>query len=114
MIYYFDIISIEIYFKFYLAIITCSNDISILIIAKISITNLNYKISFNISRFTLNILEIPKSSHYSFATYSRNKTIDIFYTNTLFSKFKNFINKNYKKYSSYNLALSSTVRRTEN
>jgi hypothetical protein len=92
---YIDSISKEIDFNFSLAIITCYNDISKLMIKESSQINLKY-----ISRFTLNNIGIPKSKYYSFVTHSRNKTIDIFYTNTQFSKFKNFINKDY--YTSVN------------
>ena len=47
-----------------------------------------------ISKFTLNNIEIPNSECFSFVAYSRNKTIDVFYTNTRFSKFnKNFLHK---------------------
>jgi hypothetical protein len=87
---YVDVISKEIDFNFSLAIITCYNDISNLMINESSKMNLKY-----ISKFTLNNIGIPNSEYYSFVTHSRNKTIDIFYTNTQFSKFQNFINKVY-------------------
>jgi hypothetical protein len=92
---YIDIISKEIDFNFSLAIITCNNNISNIMINESSKINLKY-----ISRFTLNNIGIPKSEYYSFVTHSRNKTIDVFYTNTHFSKFKNYVNKDY--YTSVN------------
>ena len=85
---YIDIISKEIDFNFSLAIITYNHDISNLLIRNNSQTNLKF-----ISKFTLNNIEIPNSECFSFVTHSRNKTIDVFYTNTKYSKFENFVNK---------------------
>lgn len=79
---YIDILSREIDFNFSLAIITCNNDISNLLINKSYQLNLKY-----ISRFTLNNLEIPNSEYFTFVTFSNNKIIDIFYTNTIYSNF---------------------------
>ena len=86
---YINILSKEIDFNFSIAIITCNNDISNLLIRNNTHINLKY-----ISRFKLNNIEIPNSECFSFVAHSRNKTIDVFYTNTLFSKFnKNFLHK---------------------
>lgn len=85
---YIDIISREVDFNFSLAIITCNHDISNLMINNYSQINLKY-----ISKFNLNNIEIPNSECFSFVTYSGNKTIDVFYTNTKYSKFEKFINK---------------------
>lgn len=88
---YIKIISKEVDFNFTIAIITCNNDISKLIIKYSSKLKLKY-----ISKFTLNNIEIPNSICYSFVTYSNNKIIDIFYTNTKYSKFTNeFLKNNY-------------------
>ena len=88
---YINIVSKEINFNFSIAIITCNHDISNLLIRN----DANIKLKY-ISKFTLNNIEIPNSECFSFVTHSRNKTIDVFYTNTLFSKFNNtFLNKRY-------------------
>lgn len=79
---YIDILSREIDFNFSLVIITCNNDISDLLINNSYQLNLKY-----ISRFTLNNIEIPNSEYFTFVTLSNNKTIDIFYTNTIYSNF---------------------------
>lgn len=86
---YIDIISSEINFNFSIAIITCNHDISNLLIKNSS----EIKIKF-ISKIYIKNIEIPNSNYLSFVTHSRNKTIDIFYINTQFSKFdNNFLNK---------------------
>lgn len=88
---YIDIVSKEVDFNFSLAIITCNHDISNLLIRNGSQINLKY-----ISKFHLNNIEIPDSECFSFTTYSRNKIIDVFYINTIYSKFgKNFLNNIY-------------------
>ena len=88
---YIYILSKEVDFNFSLAIITCNHDISNLLINNHSQIKLKY-----ISRFTLKNIEIPNSECLSFVTYSRNKTIDIFYTNTKYAKFdKNFLYKSH-------------------
>ena len=79
---YIDIISGEIHFNFSILIITCNHDISNLIIKRKSEINLKF-----ISKFKLTNIEILNSDYFSFVAYSRNKTIDIFYVNTEFSKF---------------------------
>lgn len=86
---YIDILSREIESNFSLAIITCNDDISDLLINQSDQLNLKY-----ISRFTLNNLEIPNSEYFTFATLSNNKIIDIFYSNTIYSNFSSdFLNK---------------------
>lgn len=85
---YIDSLSKEIDFNFSLAIITCNNDISKLMINNSSQMNLKYY-----SRFFLNNIEIPNSEYFSFVSHSNNKTIDVFYTNTKYPKFSpNFLN----------------------
>ena len=79
---YINTLSLEIGFNFSIAIITCNNDISNLLIKNSFQINLKY-----ISKFTLNNIEIPNSECFSFVAHSNNKIIDIFYTNTQFSKF---------------------------
>ena len=84
---YIDIVSREVDFNFSLAIITCNQDISHFLISNCSQLNIKY-----ISKFTLNNIEIPNSECYSFTTFSNNKIIDIFYTNTEYAKFSfNFL-----------------------
>ena len=91
---YIDTVSKEIDFNFSIAIITCNHDISNLLIKNSTQNKLKY-----ISKFKLNNIEIPNSDCYSFVTHSRNKTIDIFYTNTYFAKFDiNFLNKTLETY----------------
>ena len=91
LIDYINIMSKEIDFNFSIAIITCNKDISTLMIKHSSQLNLKY-----ISRFYLNNIEIPNSEFFTFVTHSSNKTIDLFYTNILFSKFvDNFVKKTY-------------------
>lgn len=86
---YINIISRGINFNFSLTIITCNHDISDLIIKNRFEMKLKY-----ISKFLLKNIEIPNSECFSFVTYANNKTIDIFYTNTEFSKFnESFFNK---------------------
>lgn len=58
---YIDVISKEIDFNFSLAIITCNNDISNLMINNSFQNNLKY-----ISKFNLNNIGIPNSEYYSF------------------------------------------------
>lgn len=88
---YIDIVSREIDFNFSLAIITCNKDISQLLINKSSELNLKY-----ISKFRLNNIVIPNSEYFSFTTHSNNKTIDVFYTNTIYTNFSdNFLRKVY-------------------
>ena len=82
---YIDILSKNVDFNFSLAIITYNNDISNLLIANNYYTRLKY-----ISSFTLRNLEIPKSEYFSFVIHSRNKIIDVFYTDTKKSKYTNF------------------------
>ena len=43
-----------------------------------------------ISKFSLSNIEIPNSEYFSFVSQSRNKIIDVFYTNTKKSKYTNF------------------------
>jgi hypothetical protein len=86
---YINFISKEVDFNFSIGIITCNQDISHLMINNSSQLNLKY-----ISRFTLNNIEIPNSEYFSFVTHSNNKIIDVFYTNTKYSKFSSsFLNK---------------------
>lgn len=85
IINYIDILSKEIDFNFSLAIITYNNDISQLLINNHSETQLKY-----ISKFSLSNIEIPNSEYFSFVSQSRNKIIDVFYTNTKKSKYTNF------------------------
>ena len=87
-----NIMSKEINFNFSLAIITCNHDISSLLIKN----SIKIKIKY-ISKFRLNNIDISNSDYYSFVSHSRNKTIDIFYTDTKYPKFNiNFLNKTYK------------------
>jgi len=84
---YIDTLTREIDFNFSIAIITCNDDISDLLINNSFQLNLKY-----ISRFILNNLEIPSSEYFSFVTQSNKRIIDIFYTNTIYSKFSsNFL-----------------------
>ena len=84
---YIDTLTREIDFNFSIAIITCNDDISDLLINNSFQLNLKY-----ISRFILNNLEIPSSEYFSFVTHSNERIIDIFYTNTIYSKFSsNFL-----------------------
>ena len=86
---YINVLSREVDLNFSIGIITCNQDISNLMINNSSQLNLKY-----ISKFTLNNLEIPNSEYFTFVTYSNNKTIDIFYTNTIYSNFSdNFLKK---------------------
>jgi len=86
---YIDIMSREIDFNFSIAIITCNKDISHILINKSSELNLKY-----ISKFTLNNIAIRNSECFSFTTHSNNKTIDVFYTNTIYENFSlNFLSK---------------------
>lgn len=87
---YIDIISKEVDFNFSIAVITCNNDISKLMIRKSSQLNVKY-----ISKFTLKNIEIPNSECFSFVTHSNYKIIDIFYTNTKYSKFSYEFLNNY-------------------
>ena len=80
---YIDILSSNIDFNFSLAIITYNNDISDLMI------NNNIFLKY-ISKFTLRNLETPNSEYFSFVIHSRNKIIDLFYTDTKKSKYTNF------------------------
>jgi len=79
---YIDIVSREVDFNFSIAIITCNRDISQLLINKSAELNLKY-----ISNFTLNNIAIQNSKYFSFTTHSNNKTIDVFYTNTIYENF---------------------------
>ena len=50
-----------------------------------------------VSKFNLNNLDIPNSEYFSFVTYSKEKIIDVFYTNTLFQNFSlNFLTGAYR------------------
>ena len=80
---YIDILSSNIDFNFSLAIITYNNDISDLMIKN------NVFLKY-ISNFTLRNIEIPNSEYFSFVIHSRNKIIDLFYTDTKKSKYTNF------------------------
>jgi hypothetical protein len=88
---YVNILSEAIDFNFSIAILTYNKDISKLMLKQSSQINLKF-----ISTFSLNNIEIPNSKYFSFVTHSRNKIIDVFYTNMQFSKYKNFIYNNYK------------------
>ena len=80
---YIDILSSNIDFNFSLAIITYNNDISDSMIKN------NIFLKY-ISKFTLRNLETPDSEYFSFVIHSRNKIIDLFYTDTKKSKYTNF------------------------
>ena len=77
-----DIVSKEVDFNFSIAIITCNMDISQLLISKSSELKLKY-----ISNFTLNNIGIRNTKYFAFTTHSNNKTIDVFYTNTIYPNF---------------------------
>lgn len=100
---YLDILSREVDFNFSVAIITCNQDISDLMINNTFQLHLKY-----ISKFTLNNIEIPNSEYFTFVAHSNNKIIDIFYTNTIYPKFtSNFLKKTHhtsiknRKFSGY-------------